>query len=142
MIFKAAVVQDSPILFDLHSSIDKVELLSKKASTNGAKLIVFPEAFLSAYPKGFDFGARVGFRTNEGRNDYLEYYNSSLKLNSKEYLKLLNISKKNKLFTVIGVIEKTHGTLYCTVLHISDEGKLCKHRKVMPTAQKASLGLW
>lgn len=137
MIFKAAVVQDSPILFDLHSSIDKVEQLSKKASTNGAKLIVFPEAFLSAYPKGFDFGARIGLRTNKGRNDYLEYYNSSLKLNSKEYLKLLNISKKNKLFTVIGVIEKTHGTLYCTVLHISDEGRLlCKHRKVMPTASE------
>jgi len=26
----------------------------------GARLIVFPEAFLGGYPNGFDFGARVG----------------------------------------------------------------------------------
>ena len=38
---------------------------------------------------------------------------------------------------VIGVIEKTFGTLYCTILPISDKGRLlCKHRKVMLPPQK------
>ena len=135
MIFKAAVVQDSPIMFDLHNTLDKVELITKEASSNGAKLIVFPEAFISAYPKGLDFGAKIGSRTDKGRKEFLEYYNSSLSLNGKEFLKLLNIAKKFKIFIVIGVIEKTLGTLYCTILHISDQGNLlCKHRKVMPTA--------
>ena len=135
MTFLAAVIQDSPILFDLHSTIEKVDKITKKAAEKGASLIVFPEAFISAYPKGLDFGAKVGIRTQKGREEFLQYYNSSLDLNSKEYFKLLNIAKKNKIFLVIGVIEKTSGTLFCTVLHISNKGELlCKHRKVMPTA--------
>ena len=135
MIFKAAVVQDSPVLFDLTLTIDKVENLTKEASANGASLIVFPEAFISAYPKGLDFGAKIGSRTPEGRKQFLQYYNSSLDFNSNEFKKILNIAKKNKIFLVIGVIERCSGTLYCTVLHISDKGNfLSKHRKVMPTA--------
>ena len=42
MSFKVAVVQDSPVLFNLHSTIEKVELLTKKAAKEEAKLIVFP----------------------------------------------------------------------------------------------------
>ena len=135
MTFKAAVIQDSPVLFNLQLTIDKVETLTKEASRNGASLIVFPEAFISAYPKGLLFGAKIGSRTLKGRKEFLQYYNSSLDLNSSEFRKLLNIAKKNKVFLVIGVIEKSSGTLYCTILHISDKGSLlCKHRKVMPTA--------
>ena len=135
MTFKAAVIQDSPVLFNLKSTIDKVEALTKKASRNGASLVVFPEAFISAYPKGLIFGAKIGSRSLKGRKEFLQYYNSSLDLNSSEFRKLLNIAKKNKVFLVIGVIEKSSGTLYCTILHISDKGSLlCKHRKVMPTA--------
>ena len=135
MTFKAAVIQDSPVLFNLQLTIDKVETLTKEASRNGASLVVFPEAFISAYPKGLIFGAKIGSRTLKGRKEFLQYYNSSLDLNSSEFRKLLNIAKKNKVFLVIGVIEKSSGTLYCTILHISDKGSLlCKHRKVMPTA--------
>ena len=135
MTFKAAVVQDSPVLFNLQLTIDKVETITKEASKNGASLVVFPEAFISAYPKGLDFGAKIGSRTPEGRKEFLQYYNSSLDFTSSEFKKLLNIAKKNKVFLVIGVIEKSSGTLYCTILHISDKGTLlCKHRKVMPTA--------
>ena len=135
MTFKAAVIQDSPVLFNLRLTIDKVETLTKEASRNGASLVVFPEAFISAYPKGLVFGAKIGSRTLKGRKEFLQYYNSSLDLNSSEFRKLLDIAKKNKVFLVIGVIEKSSGTLYCTILHISDKGSLlCKHRKVMPTA--------
>jgi nitrilase len=38
---------------------------------------------------------------------------------------------------VIGVIERNGGTLYCTVLFFSPDGKLMgKHRKLMPTAME------
>lgn len=135
MNFKVAVIQDSPVVFDLHATLDKVEKITKKAADNKAKLLVFPEAFISAYPKGLDFGASVGSRTLKGREDFLRYYNSSLELKGKEFFKLLDIAKKNKVFMVIGVIEKDSGTLYCSILHISDKGEfLGKHRKVMPTA--------
>ena len=48
MTFLAAVIQDSPVLFNLDSTIQKVELISIKAAHKGASLVVFPEAFISA----------------------------------------------------------------------------------------------
>ena len=72
MSFIAAVVQDSPEVFNLSGTIDKVEQLAKKAKNKGAELVVFPEAFVSSYPKGIDFGARVGMRSNEGRDMFLK----------------------------------------------------------------------
>jgi len=137
MSFIAAVIQDSPIVFDLDSTIDKVERLTKNARDKNAELVVFPEAFVSAYPKGLDFGARIGMRSEEGRLIYSKYYNSALDFNSKQFKKLCLIAKKYKILLSIGVIEKDNGTLYCTVLFISKKGELLgKHRKVMPTAME------
>ncbi len=137
MTFIAAVIQDSPVVFNLDATIDKIEDLTQKAANKNAELVVFPEAFISAYPKGLDFGARVGSRSDQGRNTFYEYYNSSLELGSKQFDKLCLIAKQNKIFISIGVIEKDNGTLYCTVLFISKKGEfLGKHRKVMPTAME------
>ena len=36
--------------------------------------MVFPEAFVGGYPKGLDFGARVGSRTAAGRDAFRTYY--------------------------------------------------------------------
>ena len=137
MVSKVAVVQDCPVIFDCRATIDKVGKISKEAAANGAKLLVFPEAFVSAYPKGLDFGAKIGLRTNQGREIFSLYYNSSLELNGKEFKELLSIAKINKVYISIGVIEKDRGTLYCTVLFISPAGDLIgKHRKIMPTAME------
>ena len=137
MSFKVAVIQDSPVVFNLAATIDKVETLTNKAISNGAELVLFPEAFISAYPKGLDFGARVGQRSDKGREDFRRYYDSSLDFKSKEYYRLLGIAKKYKVLLVIGVIERDGGTLYCTVLFISKKGELLeKHRKIMPTAME------
>ena len=48
MNFIAAVVQDSPELFNLKLTLDKVEYLTNKAAKNNANLVVFPEAYISA----------------------------------------------------------------------------------------------
>ena len=137
MSFIAAVVQDCSVVFDLDSTIDKVDKITKDAKEKNADLIVFPEAFISAYPKGLDFGARIGMRSKEGRIMYSKYYNSALDFDSIQFKKLCNIAKKYKILTSIGVIEKDNGTLYCTALIISKKGELLgKHRKIMPTAME------
>jgi nitrilase len=51
--------------------------LTGQAIRNGARLIVFPEAFISGYPKGTDFGARVGMRSPEGRKWFRTYFESN-----------------------------------------------------------------
>ncbi len=64
-IVRAAVVQDAPVAFDREQTIEKVRVLTTSAAQAGAQLVVFPEAFVSAYPKGVVVGARVGMRTPE-----------------------------------------------------------------------------
>lgn len=44
-----------------------VNCLVADALAAGAQLVVFPEAFLGGYPKGVDFGTRVGMRLPGGR---------------------------------------------------------------------------
>ena len=63
---RASVVQAAPVAFDREKTLEKVGDLAADAAREGAELVVFPEAFVSAYPKGLDFGARVGMRTAEG----------------------------------------------------------------------------
>ncbi|MBE0586227.1 MAG: nitrilase, partial [Desulfofustis sp.] len=63
---RAAVVQAAPVLFDRQETLVKIVRLTAEAASRGADLVVFPEAFISAYPRGMDFGAVVGARSDEG----------------------------------------------------------------------------
>jgi len=48
--FTVAVVQASPVVFDREQTLEKVHVLSGEAARKGARLALFPEAFVSAYP--------------------------------------------------------------------------------------------
>ena len=134
---RAAVIQDAPVAFDLAATLEKVRTLTAEAAGQGAQIVVFPEAFVSAYPKGITFGAHVGSRTAEGREWYRRYWASSLALDSAECAMLGDLARTHAIELVIGVIERDGGTLYCTVLFFAPDGALRgKHRKLMPTAME------
>ncbi len=137
MTFRAAVIQAAPVVFDRDATVEKIRKLAHDAAAQGAKLAVFPEAFVSAYPKGLDFGARVGGRTPEGRAMFRRYYESSIDVPGPAVDAIGEIAKANSLYIVIGVIERDGGTLYCTALFFDPDGRLMgKHRKLMPTAME------
>src|SRR5262249_28782922 len=75
---RVAVVQAGAIPFDSDRSLAKAEKWIAEAATSGAQLILFPEAFIGGYPKGEDFGARVGSRTPEGRALFRRYYEGAI----------------------------------------------------------------
>ncbi len=135
--FRAAVVQAAPVVFDLEATLDKLEEFARRAAQDGADLAVFPEAFVSAYPQGLDFGARIGMRSPEGRDDFLRYWESSIDVPGPATDRIGSIAKSNGLVTVVGVIEREGGTLYCTALFFGADGTILgKHRKLMPTASE------
>lgn len=136
-VFTAAVVQAAPVAFDVARTLDKLADLAADAARKGAKLAVFPEAFVSAYPKGLDFGARVGIRTPEGRDMFRRYFESAIDVPGPATARIAEIAKASDLHLVVGVIERDGGTLYCTALFFTPTGGLAaKHRKVMPTAME------
>jgi nitrilase len=132
-----AVVQAGSILFDPERTLRKAADLMLDAAGRGAKLIVFPEAFVGGYPKGLDFGARVGSRTPEGREQFRVYYESAIEVPGPCCDVLGGLAREHAVDLVIGVVERDGGTLYCTVLFFAPDGSLRgKHRKLMPTASE------
>jgi len=135
MQIKAAVVQAGAIPFDLEASLAKAERLIAEAGRQACELVVFPEAYLSAYPKGQDYGVSIGVRTPEGREEFRRYFDSSAQVPGPVTERLGKAAAQAGLHLVMGVIERDFGTLYCTVLFFGPDGSLLgKHRKLMPTA--------
>jgi nitrilase len=125
------------MVFNRKATIEKVHSLVIKAARQGARLVVMPEAFVSAYPAGLDFGARMGLRTPKGRDDFRRYYESAVEVPGTACEALGKAAQEAQVYLVIGVIERDGGTLYCTVLFFSSDGRLLgKHRKLMPTAME------
>jgi len=131
---RVAVVQAAPVVFDVDGTLDKVAKLAAAASTDGAQLAVFPEAFVSGYPRGITFGSVVGSRTAEGRDHFRRYFDASVEVPGPAVDRLAEIAATHALHLVIGVIERDGGTLYCTATFFSPDGYLGKHRKLVPTA--------
>lgn len=135
--FRVAVVQAAPIAFDRERTLEKVHTLCREAARLGARLVLFPEAFVSAYPRGLDFGAVVGWRSEEGRNDFRRYWESSVDIPGPAVESLARTAQTHSVYLVIGVVERDGGTLYCSVLFFGPDGTyLGKHRKIMPTASE------
>ncbi|MED1780859.1 carbon-nitrogen hydrolase family protein [Brevibacillus fortis] len=138
---RVAVVQAASVIMDLEASMEKAVSLTLEAGEKGAKIVVFPEAFIPAYPRGLTFGTKVGSRSQEGRKDWFRYWDNSIVVPSEETDKLGEAARKAGVYLVIGVIERDNensgGTLYCSVLFFGPDGELLGvHRKLKPTASE------
>jgi nitrilase len=132
---RAAVIQAASVAFDRGQTLDRVRTLAAEAAATNAQLIVFPEAFVSGYPRGLDFGARVGSRTPQGREMFRRYWESAVDVPGPACAAIGATARDVQAHLVIGVIEREGGTLYCSVLFFAPDGSLLgKHRKLMPTA--------
>src|SRR2546428_12712892 len=56
-----ACVQAEPVILDRDATIEKLAAIAGEASDNGAKLLVFPEAFIPAYPSSIWARALAGW---------------------------------------------------------------------------------
>ena len=67
---RVAVAQATPVLFDPIGSARKAAELAAAAGQAQARLLLLPEAFVPAYPRGLGFGTVVGSRSEGGRDDF------------------------------------------------------------------------
>lgn len=131
----AAIVQCGSVLFDTPATLERLEHFAREAA--GADLIAFPEAFIGGYPKGHDFGARVGSRSPEGRDWFARYFEAAIDMPGPECARIGEAAKAAGAWLVTGVIEREGGTLYCSVLTFAPDGSLAnRRRKLMPTAME------
>jgi nitrilase len=131
----ASVVQAGSIAFDAAATIEKLSDLTADARNGGSELVVFPEAFVGGYPKGHDFGAVVGTRSDDGRDWYQRYAESAITIPGPSLDAIAAAAAG--VYLVTGVIEREQGTLYCSVIYLDPDGNLLGvHRKLMPTASE------
>jgi len=104
----------------------------------------FRKRLSPGYPRGLDFGAVVGSRTDAGREDFKRYWESAVGRSGPVIATLSKAARTNSVYLVIGVIgARQAARFYCCVLFFAPDGAfLGKHRKVMPTAsERPDLGL-
>src|SRR3569623_895407 len=106
----------------------------ERIAAAGARLVGMPEALLGGYPKGEQFGTRLGYRMPEGREAFARYYDNAIDMDGAELAALAGLSTRTGATLVLGVIERAGSSLFCTAVFVEPElGVVARHRKLMPT---------
>lgn len=136
---RVAAVQAAPIFLNRKATVNKACDLIETAGREGARLVLLPEAFIPAYP---DWVWVVPGNRKAILNDlYTELIENAVTIPDSSTAQLCKAAKSAKAYVVIGVSERnaesSNGSLYNTLLYISDAGKIIgKHRKLIPTGDE------
>ena len=135
--FIAAAAHAASVFLDRKATLEKAVDLIHEASKNGAKLVLFPEAFFPAYPE-WTWTVSGG---NQGLLDslYIELIENSIAVPDATTKKLCQAANKAKINVVMGINERnqeaSNASLYNSILYINESGKILgTHRKLVPTA--------
>lgn len=134
---KTAVVQEPPVYLDLAASMERAVGLIEKAAAEGAKLIVFPEAWFPGYPT---FVWRLPPGAGMGKTDELftRMQANSIDLSRGGMTPLQDAAREHEMVIVAGYQELdgavSGSTLYNSCVIIDADGTIANnHRKLMPT---------
>jgi nitrilase len=134
--FKIAAVQATPVYLDRDATVDKACELIAEAAGNDARIIVFPESFIPAYPDWVWTvpSGEAGVLTDL----YARLMASAVEIPSAETQRLCQAAKRARAHVVMGMTERnteaSGGSLYNTLLYIDARGNILgKHRKLVPT---------
>jgi nitrilase len=132
-----ACVQAEPVILDRDATIEKLAGLAAEAAGNGARLLVFPEAFVPAYPSSVWARALAGWAEPGAKEAFALLARESLEIPGEAVDRIGAIAREQEVWLVTGVTERDParpGTLYNTLLYHAPDGTLAlKHRKLVPT---------
>jgi nitrilase len=134
---KVACVQAEPVILDREATIDRLGELAAEAGAAGAELVVFPEAFIPAYPSSSWAKFLAGWGDERAKAAFALLARESVEVPGPASDRIAEVAREHGVWLVVGVTEierERPGTLYNTLLYYSPEGGLAlKHRKLMPT---------
>jgi nitrilase len=132
-----ACVQAEPVIFDRDATVEKLAGLAAEVARQGARLAVFPEAFIPAYPSSTWAKALAGWDDDGARDAFALLAREAVESPGEAERRLGEIAREHELWLVTGVTERDPakpGTLYNTLLYHGPDGRLAlKHRKLVPT---------
>ena len=127
--FRAAAVQAAPVFLDLDAGISKTITLIGQAAAQGAKLIGFPETWLPGYPWFIWLDSPAW-----GMQFIQRYHDNSLVYGAPQADRLAQAAKDNNIMVVMGLSEKSGGSLYMGLWIIDADGHtVAARRQLKPT---------
>src|SRR5277367_4873133 len=136
-VVKVACIQAEPVVMDREATIDKLERLAAEAAAAGAQLLVFPEAFVPAYPSSVWAKALAGWAEPGATEAFALLPRESVAVPGEAEARIGETARANGVWIVTGVTEvdpDRPSTLYNTLLYHAPDGTLAlKHRKLVPT---------
>jgi nitrilase len=130
---KVACVQAESVVFDRTATIDKIDGIAAEVAANGARLALFPEAFIPVYPSSRWARHLAGWE-DDARPLYGRLARESLTIPGPDSDRLADIARMRGLWLAVGANELERGTIYNSLLIYSPAGELAlQHRKLMPT---------
>jgi nitrilase len=133
----AACVQAEPAVLDRERTLDRLADRTAEAADAGARLVVFPEAFVPAYPSSVWARALAGWADPKAKAAFALLARESVEIPGPAVDRMADTAREHGVWLVVGVTEvdpARPGTLYNTLLGFSDEGSLAlRHRKLVPT---------
>lgn len=137
MAIRIAAVQATPVLLDRTATIEKARGLIRQAAKGGARLVVFPEAFVPGYPL---WVWAIPPKENRLLTDlYGRLVDQAVAVPGPAIDDLAEVAREMGVYVAIGInetnVEASGSTLYNTLVYLGPDGRLIgKHRKLVPTA--------
>jgi nitrilase len=134
---RIAVVQKAPAFLDRAACLRIAVESVAEAAAGGARVVVFPEAFVPGYP-AWIWRLRPGGDMALSERLHRALAENAVDLTKDDLAPLREAARKHEVTVVCGIHERdgtySRGTLYNTVVTLGpDGGLLNRHRKVMPT---------
>ena len=128
---RVAAIQATPVFLDRDATTAKACALIAEAGAGGARLAVFPEAFIPAYP---DWVWRRRPWDDGEAKWFARLFDNAVDVPGPVVDALAEAARDARCHVAIGINERSGGTLYNTLLFISANGELLeRHRKLMAT---------
>jgi nitrilase len=127
-----ACAQVEPVLFNRDATIGRIGQVAAEVAGKGAQLVLFPEAFIPAYPSNRWVRFLAGGQDSKAA--YAKLARESLQVPGPDSDRLGEIAREHGLWLAVGANELDRGTVYNALLLYGPEGNLVlHHRKLVPT---------
>ena len=135
---KIGIIQIEPSFLDLKGTWNKLKLKIQEIAKEGAQLITWGETLLPGYPQWISITNGAQFNNTLQKKLYAKYWNESLYLPDHPIIiEMQKLAKELHVMFMGGIAERENGSVYCTLLTISNTGDILgRHRKVKPTYEE------
>ncbi|MCJ8320934.1 MAG: carbon-nitrogen hydrolase family protein [Colwellia sp.] len=134
---KIAIIQHAPCVLDKEETINQAVEHIKSVATQGAQLVIFPEAYIPGYP-AWIWRLKPGGDWATCEELHARLLANAIDITTDDLLPIKEVAKAEKVTVVCGINERDYNnsksTLFNSTITIDQHGDIVNHhRKLMPT---------